>query len=105
MARCKATIYCSTVTYAGKFEDNDIYDIIERGKAFGNAEFIEASFYKSRKDAESRVCEEVRDNRDGTCDVYWYELDDEELTDEERDYQAELELADRWFDEYRLGED
>lgn len=76
-----AKVYATTVQYTGRFEDNDEIDLLYEGiyKWLDNAEDVEVSEQHHIKDSEVLEYEnrkEVRDLGNGTCEVFWCEVED-----------------------------
>ena len=83
-----AKVYATTVQYTGRFEDNDEIDLLYDGidKWLNDAEDVEVSEQHLIKDSEVLEYEnrkEVRDLGNGTCEVFWCEV--EEIAEDEDD--------------------
>lgn len=83
-----AKVYATTVQYTGRFEDNDEIDLLYEGKDkwFDGAEDVEVSEQHLIKDSEVLEYEnrrEVRDLGNGTCEVFWCEV--EKIAEDEDD--------------------
>ena len=76
-----AKIYATTIQYTGRFEDNDKADLFYDGweKWANGAEDAGISEQHRIKDSQALEYEnmkEVRDLGNGTCEVFWCEVED-----------------------------
>lgn len=76
-----AKVYATTIQYTGKFEDNDKVELFYEGKDkwytdAEDVEEVERHYIKDKQTREYENMEEVRDIGNGTCTVYWCDVED-----------------------------
>ena len=76
-----AKVYATTIQYTGKFEDNDKVELFYEGidKWYADAEDVEEverHYIKDKQTREYENMKEVRDIGNGTCTVYWCDVED-----------------------------
>ena len=76
-----AKVYATNIQYTGKFEDNDKVELFYEGidKWYADAEDVEEverHYIKDKQTREYENMKEVRDIGNGTCTVYWCDVED-----------------------------